>query len=197
MGLKEDFESLTPMKSLLVGFVFCVIYYFVFFNKGEDIITAGQGVQQEIDGLNKRLAAVQEALNNKVSFEEEVKSFTKELEELLKFFPNNLDMNDMQKEFTEKLSSTKNKLIKINDVSIKSRFEGYTENGVEMELIGNYHGIMSLLSEITKLNRVVDFRLMELDADSQTDEFSIIKFKLHLAVFAQDKSATKSEANVR
>lgn len=196
MGLKEDFEGLTPIKGLIVGFVLCAVYYFLIFNKGEDIVASGQSVQQEIDGLNKRLAAVQEALDNKVSFEEQVKAFTKELEELLKFFPNNLDMNDMQKEFTERLTATKNKLVKINDVSMQSRFEGYTENGVEMELLGNYHGIMSFLSEVTKMNRVVDFRLMELDADTQTDELSVIKFKLHLAVFAQDKTVAKPPETV-
>lgn len=193
MGIKEDFESLSPVKALIVGFVLCVVYYFVIFNKGEDIVNSSQSVQQEIDGLNKRLAAVQEALNNKVAFEEQVKAFTKELEELLKFFPNNLDMNDMQKEFTERLTATKNKLIKINDIPMTSRFEGYVENGIELEMLGNYHGIMGFLSEITKMDRVVDFKLMELEAETQTDELSIIKFKLHLAVFAQDKNQPKPQ----
>ncbi len=193
MGLKEDFQELTPAKCLVIGFILCVVYYFVFFNKGEDIVASSQAVQEEIKGYKKRLNAVQEALNNKAAFEQKVVAFTKELEELLKFFPANLDVNEMQKEFTERLKATDNRLIRINEVEAKSRFPGYTEHGVEIDTIGGFHEIMGFLSSITRMNRVVDFRSMELESQNPTDEMSMIKFKLKLSIFAQDKKDVKIE----
>lgn len=187
MGIKEDFQELTPAKCLVIGFILCVIYYFVFYNKGEDVVNSSNGVQEEIKGYKKRLNAVQEALNNKAAFEQKVVAFTKELEELLKFFPTNLDMNEMQKELTERLKITDNKLVKIHEVESKSRFPGYTEHGVEIDTMGGFHEIMGFLSSITKMNRVVDFRSMQLEAQSPTDEISMIKFKLKLSIFAQEK----------
>ncbi|MCC6137245.1 MAG: type 4a pilus biogenesis protein PilO [Bdellovibrionaceae bacterium] len=193
MGLKEDFQDLTPAKCLVVGFVLCVVYYFVFYNKGEDIVSQASGVQEEISGYNKRLDAIQQALNNKAEFERKVVAFTKELEDLLRFFPTTLDMNEMQKELTEKLKLTENKLIKITEVETVSRFKGYTENGVEIETLGGFHEIMSFLSAITKMNRVVDFRAMDLESQNPTDEFSMIRFKLKLSIFAQEKSKPPEE----
>lgn len=187
MGIKEDFQDLTPAKCLVVGFVLCIVYYFVFYNKGEDIIASTGVVQEEINGVQKRLADVQEALNNQSEFEKKVVEFTKELEELLKFFPTNLNMNEMQKELTEKLRITDNKLIRIQEVEVQTRFVGYKENGVEIETIGGFHEIMGFLSAITKMSRVVDFRSMELDAQNPTDELSMIKFRLKLSIFAQEK----------
>lgn len=193
MGLKEDFQDLTPAKCLVIGFVLCVVYYFVFYNKGEDIIASSQAVQEEIKGYRKRLNAVQEALNNKAAFEQKVVAFTKELEELLKFFPTNLDMNEMQKELTERLKQTDNKLVKISEVETRSRFGGYTEHGVEIETMGGFHEIMAFLASITRMNRVVDFRSMELESQNPTDEMSMVKFKLKLSIFAQDKKDVKVE----
>lgn len=189
MGLKEDFQDLTPIKCLIIGFVLCVVYYFVFYNKGEDIVTNSMGVQEEIKGYKKRLNAVEEALNNKAAFEQKVVAFTKELEELLKFFPTSLDMNEMQKEFTERLKITGNKLVKINEIETQSRFPGYTEHGVEIDTMGGFHEVMAFLSSITNMNRVVDFRTIELESQNPTDEMSMIKFRLKLSIFAQEKKA--------
>lgn len=193
MGIKEDFQELTPVKCLVVGFVLCVVYYFVFYNKGEDIVAATSNVESEITEVKKRLNDVQEALNDKAAFEKKVVEFTRELEELLRFFPTNLNMNDMQKELTEKLKITENKLVRIQEVEIKSRFPGYTENGIEIETIGGFHEIMGFLSAITKMSRVVDFRSMDLDAQNSTDELSMIKFRLRLSIFAQEKKVKVEE----
>lgn len=187
MGIKEDFQDLTPAKCLVVGFILCVVYYFVFYNKGEDIVSSAGVVQEEITAVQKRLSDVQEALNNQAEFEKKVVEFSRELEELLKFFPTNLNMNEMQKELTEKLRVTENKLIRIQEVDVQSRFAGYKENGVEIETIGGFHEIMAFLSAITKMSRVVDFRSMDLDAQNPTDELSMIKFKIKLSIFAQEK----------
>lgn len=193
MGLKEDFQELTPAKCLVVGFVLCVVYYFVMYNKGEDIVSASSNVEAEITEVKKRLNDVQEALNDKAAFEKKVVEFTRELEELLRFFPTNLNMNEMQKELTEKLKVTENKLVRIQEVETKSRFPGYSENGIEIETVGGFHEIMAFLSAITKMSRVVDFRSMELDAENSTDELSMIKFRLRLSVFAQEKKVKVEE----
>lgn len=187
MGIKEDFQDLTPAKCLVLGFVLCVVYYFVFYNKGDDILASSGVVQEEINGVQKRMADIEEALNNQAEFEKKVVEFTKELEELLKFFPSNLNLNEMQKEFTEKLRITENKLIRIQEVSVQSRFVGYKEHGIEIEIVGGFHEIMSFLSAITKMSRVVDFLSMELDAQNPTDDLSLVKFRLKMSIFAQEK----------
>lgn len=187
MGIKEDFENLTPAKCLVAGFFLCVAYYFTMYDKGEVIKASTAAVQAEVDGLSKRLTSVQAALNNKLAFEEKVKAFSKELEDLLRFFPENLNINDMQKEFVDKLGKTNNTFSNITNINIESRFPGYVENGIELQMSGGFNDIMMFLSEITKMDRVVDFRYMEFNTEKQTDEVAIVRFKVNLSIFSKDK----------
>lgn len=187
MGIKEDFQELSPAKCLVIGLLICVVYYFVLFDKGEAITSEWNTVQAEIDGFKSRLNAVKNAMSDKSAFEGTIVALTRDLEELLKYFPLVLDMNDIQRDLTDKLKVTDNKLIKINEVETKSRFPGYNEYGVELETLGGFHELMAFLSAITKMNRVVDFRQMELKSENSTDEFSMVKFKITLSVFAQSR----------
>jgi Tfp pilus assembly protein PilO len=187
MGIKEDFQELSPAKCLVIGLLLCVVYYFALFDKGESVVAEAATIQTDIDAVRGRLRAVKNAMNNKVAFEGTVVALTKDLEDLLKFFPLALDMNDIQRDLTDKLKITENKLVKISEVEAKSRFPGYVEYGVELEVLGGFHEIMGFLSAITKMNRVVDVRAMSLRVENANDEFSMITFKITLSVFGQER----------
>lgn len=191
MGLKEDFENIAPIKCLIAGLALCAVYYFVIYDSGDSIVATSAQIQEENNELSKRLAAVQAALANKTAFEKKVLDFTKEFEDIMRFFPTTLDMIETQKEITKKIESNKNRLININTVTLESRFAGYSENGLDVEMLGGFHDIMSFLSDITKMSKVMDFRAMNFDSQNPTEEMSLIKFRLRLSVFAQEKKDNK------
>ncbi|MCB9072972.1 MAG: type 4a pilus biogenesis protein PilO [Bdellovibrionaceae bacterium] len=195
MGIKEEFQELSPAKCLVVGLLICVGYYFALFNKGDDITAQWAGIEAEMNGYKTRLQAVKTAMSDKASFESTVTSLTRDLEELLKYFPLVLDMNDIERELTDKLRMTQNQLIKISDNDTKSRFPGYNEYGVQIESQGGFHEIMNFLSAITKMNRVVDFRTINLKSVSSTDEVSMVQFKMNLSVFAQNQEKSQAPTN--
>lgn len=194
MGLKEDFYELPPSKCLLGGFLLCVVYYFLVFDKGDKFTTQIQGVQNEINDKTGRLAEVQKAMSNKNAFEQEVKALEKDFINLLKFFPVRMDMNDIQKDITSILNKSNTKVVSIKETTVQNRFAGYLENGIDLEVNSNFHEIMSFLSEITKMNKVVDFRAMDFVSENSTAEASHIKFKMQFSVFAQDPNFDKKPA---
>lgn len=195
MGIKEDLQELSPSKSLMIGILVAVVYYFLVFDKGEVVTAQIQTVQVDIDDKNRRLSEVQKAISNKVAFEREAQSLTKDLEELQKFFPVNLSINDVQKEITNILQKTDTKVLTFSEEKITNRFPGYAENGVNVECLGSFHDIMTFLSEVTKMDKVVDFKTMDFASDGSTDEASTVKSKIKLSVFSKDVNAAKeSEA---
>jgi Tfp pilus assembly protein PilO len=191
MGLKEDFLELPPSKCLLAGFLLCVVYYFLIFDKGERYTTQIQGVQAEINDKNTRLAEVQKAMGNKNAFEQEVKALEKDFIDLLKFFPVRLDMNDIQRDITTILNKSDTKIVSIKESTVQNRFDGYLENGIDLEINSDFHQIMSFLSEITKMNKVVDFRAMDFISNNSNAESSHIKFRMQFSIFAQDPNYNK------
>jgi len=191
MSIKEQVQDLSPAKCLLIGLLICTLYYFFMFDKGDEATTKINQIQSDINDKTTRLAEVKKAMGNKAAFEQEVSNLTKDLEELLKFFPASLDINDIQKEITDLMQKTNSKMVSIKESNVQSRFPGYIEHGVDLESLGSFHSLVEFLVEITKMNKVVDFRTMEFLSEGSTDEFSLISFKIKLAVFSQDPSGRK------
>ncbi len=189
MGLKEDLIEMSPSKCLMGGFLICLVYYFTMFDKGAEYTDEIQRIQVEINEKNVRLENAKKAKSNTAAFEAEVKSLEKDFIEILKFFPVNMDMNDVQKEMTEVLNKSGIKVTSLKEALVASRFTGYTENGLDLETISDFHQVMEFLSEVTKMNKVVDFRAMEFVSDGSTDETSRIKFKMQFSVFKKDPAA--------
>ena len=191
MGLKEDFYELPPSKCLLGGFLLCVVYYFLLFDKGTQFTNDIQKLQKDIAEKTVKLEEVEKAVSDTRAFEQGVASLQKDFVELLKYFPLSMDMNDIQKEMTEVLNKSGVKVVSLKETAVQNRFPGYIENGIELESIADFHQIMTFLADITKIDKVVDFRAMDFISDGSNDETSRIKFKMEFSVFAQDPNAQK------
>ena len=193
MGIKEDFNNLEPAKALMIGFVVAAIYYFLIFDKGDLIAQEKATAQANIAQKSERLKQVANAMNNKVAFQKEVDDLTKNFDDLIKYFPVDLDMNNMLYQVRKKLEQTNNKIdsIKKGD-SRNHRFEGYNEVTIEIESQGGFHDIMSFLADLTTLDRVVDFVDLDLESNGSNDETSQIKLKLILSVFSQDSEKPRA-----
>lgn len=187
MGIKEDFNNLQPAKALMVGFVIAVIYYFLIFDKGDLIAQEKAVAQSNIAENSERLKQVANAMNNKIAFQKEVDDLTKNFDELIKYFPVDLDMNNMLYQVRKKLEATNNKIDSLKKGDARNhRFEGYNEVIMDIESQGGFHDIMNFFADLTTLDRVVDFVDLELESNGSTDETSQIKLKLILSVFSQD-----------
>ncbi len=194
MGLKEDFQNLSPSKCLMGGILLAGIYFAVVFNNGKDKETLAEATRAEILQTKARLDAVENALENKTSTEARATAISKELEELLKFFPSNTNNNDFQKEISALLKKTNNRLLKMQDETVESRFPGYIEQGIKLEAEGGYHEFMDFLSLLTKMSRMIDLKFLKFNSTGSTDEMSLVKSELLLTVFSYDAAAAKAAA---
>jgi len=192
MGLKEDFQNLTPSKCLAGGLLLAGVYFAVMYNNGSDLEGQISQTQTTVLETKARLDAVENALEDKTTFEAKATAITKELEELLKFFPANINVNDFQKEISALLKKTNNRLLKIQDETVEGRFPGYIEYGIKVESEGGFHEFMDFLSMVTKIPRMIDIKSLKLDSSGSNDEMSLIKTEMVLTIFSYDATADKS-----
>ncbi len=189
MGLKEDFQDLAPSKCLIAGILLAGVYFAIMFDNGKDKVAQAEATRAEILQTKARLDAVENALEDKTSTEARAMAISKELEELLKFFPANTNNNDFQKEISGLLKKTNNRLLKMQDEPVESRFPGYIEQGIKLESEGGFHEFMDFLSLLTKMSRMIDIKVLKLESSGSTDELSLVKIEMLLTVFSYD--ATK------
>ena len=192
MGLKEDFQDLAPSKCLMGGIILAGVYFAVMFDNGKDKVAQAEATRAEILQTKARLDAGENALEDKTSTEARATAISKELEELLKFFPSNTNNNDFQKEISGLLKKTNNRLLKMQDETVESRFPGYVEQGIKLESEGGFHEFMDFLSLLTKMPRMIDIKMLKLDSTGSTDELSLVKVELLLTVFSYDATAAKA-----
>lgn len=185
MALKDDFKNLTPSKAAMLGFLAAVIYYFLIFDKGEVLIQETEQLRVEINKKNVRLQEVRSIMEDQVAFKAEVDRLSESIEQLLKYFPVDLDIHNTSSKITSRLEEHNNQVLEVKAAPMKPRFAGYDEKGLEVEANGNFHGVMEFLASLTQLDKVVDFKDLELNGEKSSDDFSSIHMKLLLSVFGK------------
>jgi Tfp pilus assembly protein PilO len=194
MALQDDFKELSLLKCLLIGGGVMAAYYFLIFDKGDAQNAQISKIQADLNAKNQNLADVNFALADKVSFQRDSEALEKEMKQLLIFMPSRLDMNEMQKELTLRLQETNNKVQSLKNAPVQSRFPGYTEHGLDLQGVGGFHEIMSFLSSVTKMNRIVDFKTMDLEALGTNENGTLIQFKTLISVFQKDMDTKETGA---
>jgi Tfp pilus assembly protein PilO len=185
MALVDDVKKLTPVQCIMIGCGLTVLYYFLMFNNGEAQVLEANNVQAELNIKNARLEQVNRAIENKAAFQKQAIAITKELEQLLKFLPVELDMNEMQKVLTQRLQDTNNKVQNLKVVPLESRFDGYLEQGLSLQTTGTFHSILSFLSAVTQLDRLVDFKTVDFDNMGTKEGQASVQFKTVVSIFSQ------------
>lgn len=195
MGLKEDFKDLTPSKCLAGGILLAGVYYALLFDSGKNLEVQISTINQEAAATKNRIDEVENALQDKASHEARASAITKELEELLKFFPSDININDFQKDVSALLKKSNNRLIKIQEEKVEGRFPGYVEIGVLLEAEGGFQEMMDFLSALTKMPRMVDIKKLKFSTtEASNDEMSQVRAQMLLTIFSYDAAAEKAAA---
>ncbi len=195
MGLKEDFKELTPSKCLAGGLLLAGVYYALMFDNGASLDTQVDTLKQSITETKTRIEEVENALQDKASHEARSSAITKELEELLKFFPTDININDFQKDVSALLKKSNNRLIKIQEEKVEGRYPGYVEIGVLLDAEGGFQEMMDFLSVLTKMPRMVDIKSLKFTAtEASNDEMSQVRAQFLLTIFSYDAAAEKAAA---
>ncbi len=153
-------------KVVGIGVALAAAYYFLMFDNGAQIEASIQAAQERITLAKKTLAETEKAIADADRFGKEVQSTQDQFEKIVRYMPMSLDGSEMTK--------------MINDISrevgVVPRIEpqkddapqGFTQAvKINLQLEGNYAQIVTFLSKISQVQRLLVFDKIELKPGTQ------------------------------
>lgn len=175
-ALTEKIEGTSRSIFILFGILLGAGYYFM----NQDQITAFDNQKTEVQSeLAKREAEIAEASKvaaDKKKFEEEVNKVSEQLRAAVEFLPNRLNQQDILSQISQEARSAG-----VNPTSVqpkKPNAKGfYEEFLMDVEMEGSYTQLVSFLAFMSKIQRIVNIRGLELKLKEYVDDVPILKMK--------------------
>ena len=182
MDIQAELQNLDAKKSLVIGLLFGLIYYFLLFDDGSWVDVRIQSDEAEIQKHKLTLDKVQRALEDERRFNAEIQEITTHMNSFLEYFPIKSDRNEMMKVISTKAEIHSATLVNLKPVEQDAEFEDYPEMAFSFSVEGSFHQIMAFVAELTQLKRVVDFRDMKFKV-VQRDEIPRVELKTVFIVY--------------
>jgi type IV pilus assembly protein PilO len=148
-------------KVVGIGVALAVAYYFLMFDNGSALEANIKAAQERTEIAKKTLAETEKAIADADRFGKEVQATQEQFEKIVRYMPMSLDAGEMTKMINE-ISQ---------DVGVRPRIEpqkeepaeGFTQAvRVNLQLEGNYAQIVTFLSKISQVQRLLVFDKVEL-----------------------------------
>lgn len=161
MDIKHELQNLDAKKSILIGLLFGLIYYFLLFDNGSWVDARIQSNEAEIQKHKLTLDKVQRALEDEKRFNAQIQEITTHMNSFLEYFPLKSDKNELMKIISTKAEVHAATLVKLKPIEQSPEFPDYPEMAFSFSVEGSFHQVMAFVAELTQLKRVVDFRKMK------------------------------------
>lgn len=158
--MEQQLQNLTMGKAVMAGVVLTVLYFFLFYNDGSVMqtnISTGNG---EIQTKEAELEKIKKAVADAERYQNTKRALGAELDSVLKAIPAQLTSQDLMK-----IVSTEAKAMGINLNINPASFSGQASPEdksvffepvvVSLSLDGTYNQLMSFLSAITKVDKII------------------------------------------
>jgi Tfp pilus assembly protein PilO len=148
-------------KVVGIGVALAAAYYFLMFDNGAQIETSIKAAQERTEKAKKTLSETEKAIADADRFGKEVQATQDQFEKIVRYMPMSLDGSEMTKMINE-ISQ---------EVGVRPRIEpqkdeppqGFTQAvKINLALEGNFAQIVTFLSKISQVQRLLVFDKVEL-----------------------------------
>ncbi len=187
MDLMEEFNKLDMQKCFLVGVGLVFFYWLLFYDGGK---TLDAQIAQQIQSQKKNETALQrvrKALDDKVRFEEEIQTISRNMQDFQKYFsPEGMSINVLQSRVS-KLAENHSLIVnKMEPGERSSEFPKYKETAVTFSIEGPFHNVMEFISSLTKQERAIDFSEMNFKSTVKGD-YPLVELTTTLVVYTANE----------
>ena len=154
----QQLEELDIKVAILAGLFLTALYYFVLFDDGSKLKTITAGVTADIERKKSTLDSINNAIDNKKSFDQEAEEINTNIRSFMEFFPEDMDQNNFMKSISKAAEDNASTVVSLKPKAKASEFPAYPEMAFEFTIEGGYHNIMKFISDLTLLKRAIDLR---------------------------------------
>ncbi len=168
MKLEDRIKNLTTQQTIIATFVIAAAYFFLVFDGGGRIDDQIKKSKKDFKTKEQTLINTEMAMQNAAKFQEEVRRTNARFKEMLEFIPVDFSIADFMQLLSTEAESSGNKVVQIQPRLTDQEPALYEELLVELTIEGTYSQILTFLSRLTKINRIINMggiRLSTIEAD--------------------------------
>ncbi len=168
MKLEDRIKNLTTQQTIIATFVIAAAYFFLVFGGGGRIDDQIKKSKKDFKTKEQTLINTEMAMQNAAKFQEEVRRTNARFKEMLEFIPVDFSIADFMQLLSTEAESSGNKVVQIQPRLTDQEPALYEELLVELTIEGTYSQILTFLSRLTKINRIINMggiRLSTIEAD--------------------------------
>lgn len=182
MNIRDQLNQLDFRKSVTIGLVLAVLYYFLGFNDGSSIEGSITQLRGQIATQQSSLAQVKKALADKKKFEIEIKNIDLNMKDFNRYFIEPMDILSLSGKVSQFAENNQLIITSLKPAQKTAEFPDYPETAVDFIIEGKFHDIMTFVGDLTKMQKAIDFSTMEFTTITGGD-FPVIQLKTTLVVY--------------
>ncbi len=168
-------------KVMLIALAVTAGYYFLMFDDGTSLDASITAIKSSVESEKDLLKKTAEAMNDLQRFKEDLNSQEAQVKEVLAFLPRQMNASELLSTIQDRANQAGLRILKTDPQDEVRKVEFYEVMTINLELGGTFPQIVTFLSLISKLPRLVTLEKMDLAAtDNRGSDSTRIEFKATL-----------------
>lgn len=165
MSLESQLASLSIQKAAIVGIAVAGFYYFALYNDGSGLEKRIKTARAKEAQIQAELTDVENRRKEALRIKAALSEIGKKLDDLVKFLPSTLRSSDFMKMLSDEAQAAGVNILSIDDLSSTNQFDNqsveqdgseyFVKIPVRVKLEGTYVGLLSFLSNLTKIDKII------------------------------------------
>lgn len=161
--------TLNWKRAVAFGAILAALYFLLVYDNGEVIDRNMQQVQTQISQAEHQIKVTKEAFADAERFEREVKATVDQFSMVIDYMPENMGPSELMTIVSDLTAKTGLKLVKTEPVAGGERTNFYEPIRMSFAFEGSFAQILTFLSELSSVPRLITFEGVELSTLANTD----------------------------
>ena len=183
--------ALDWLKVVGVGLALAVGYYFLMYNDGTALSEGITAANTRLQTATRQLGETEKALSDAARFETEVTSLGRQFDKIVDFMPATVTSADLTTIINKQIQLAGVRAVSIKPSSEIQRVSFYETSRVDLELSGSFAQIVTFLSYMSRVPRLLTFEgtNLTLSQENGDNSSSVLLFKTTLVGYRYLKDA--------
>jgi len=165
--MEEKLKNLTISQALMIGIGLAALYYFAVYNDGSALETQISTTRQQIVTNQAEVETLNKAIMDAERFQQSKAALGAEMDKVLQAIPNSLTALELMRIMSNEAKSIG---VEIRQINSPQGFRAQSDSKlfyepvpIDIEISGTYNQIMLFLSNLTRLNKIITAKSLQLN----------------------------------
>lgn len=185
----KKIEEMTMVQAVIIAALLAGVYYFTSFDSGEGLLNEARGIEKQINQKKALIKETKKRIEEGKKFQVETVKMQKVYKEALEFLPSELSFQDVRRQIVQQAGISSVQVVKVNELPGRTKQNNYEEILFDIEFIGTYKELTSLLANLTKIKKMILSKNIKLTYLRKDEEENLLKLEGQMATYRFEDGA--------